>query len=83
MTKQEMVLFLSDLQKVREMLTPEQAAQVPNIFPKVKKDKEIKKGQRFNVDGQVFEAREDINDNRDKDPKNTKKWSKPTHRGGR
>lgn len=83
MTKQEMVLFLSDLQKVREMLTPEQAAQVPNIFPKVKEDREIKKGQRFNVDGQVFEAREDINDNRDKDPKNNKKWSKPTHRGGR
>jgi len=83
MTKQEMILFLRDLQKVREMLTPEQAAQVPNIFPKVKEDREIKKGQRFNVDGQVFEAREDIKDKKDKEPKNNNKWSKPTHRGGR
>lgn len=83
MTKQEMVLFLRDLQKVREILTPEQAAQVPNIFPKVKEDKKIKKGQRFNIDGQVLEAREDIKDNKDKDPKNNKKWSKPTRKGGR
>ena len=83
MTKQEMILFLRDLQKVREMLTPEQAAQVPNIFPKVKEDKEIKKGQRFNINGQVFEAREDIKEKKDKNLKNNEKWSKPTRKGGR
>ena len=36
MTKRELVLFLRDLEKVRKMLTPAQAAQVPNLFPKVK-----------------------------------------------
>lgn len=80
MTKQEMTLFIRDLQKVREILTPEQAAQVPNLFPKLTEEKEVKKGQRFNIDGQIFEAREDIKDTKDKDPK---KWSKPTRKGGR
>ena len=83
MTKKELVLFLRDLQKVREILTPEQAAQVPNLFPKLTEEKEVKKGQRFNVAGQIFEARKDIKDKKDKDPKNNKKWSKPTHKGGR
>ena len=66
MTKKEMILFLEDLKKVRDMLTPAQAAQVPNLFPKIKEGKEIKKGERVNVDGQVFKAREDI-----KEPKKT------------
>lgn len=83
MKKRDLILILRDLQKVREILTPEQAAQVPNLFPKLTEDKEIKKGQRFNVDGQVFEAREDIKDKKDKNPKNNSKWGRPTHRGGK
>ena len=78
-----MILFLKDLQKVREILTPEQAAQVPNLFPKLTEEKEIKKGQRFNIDGNVFEAREDIKEKKDKDPKNNSKWGRPTYRRGR
>ena len=76
MKKQEMILFLKDLQKVRDLLTPAQAAQVPNIFPKVKETKEVKKGQRVNIDGQVFEAREDIKKIEHEDLKNNKKWQK-------
>jgi hypothetical protein len=83
MKKKDLLLILKDLQKVREILTPEQAAQVPNLFPKLTEEKEIKKGQRFNIDGQVLEAREDIKENKHKDPKNNKKWGKPTRKGGR
>lgn len=83
MTKKELVLFLRDLQKVREILTPEQATQVPNLFPKLTEEKEVKKGQRFNIAGQIFEAREDIKEKKDKNPKNNNKWSIPTHKGGR
>lgn len=72
MTKKEMKLFLEDLKKVREMLSPEQAAQVPHLFPKIKEGKEIKKGDRVNVDGKVLEAREDI-----KDPKDNNKLGAP------
>lgn len=77
MTKKEMKLFLEDLQKVREMLTPEQAAQVPNLFPKIKEGKEIKKGDRVNVDGHVLEAREDIKDPKEKDIKRNNKLGTP------
>ena len=77
MTKKEMKLFLEDLKKVREMLTPEQAAQVPNLFPKIKEGKEIKKGERVNVDGQVLEAREDIKDPKEKGPKHNNKLGAP------
>ena len=83
MKKKDLVLILKDLQKVREILTPEQAAQVPNLFPKLTEEKEVKKGQRFNIDGQIFEAREDIKDKKDKYPKQSSKWSKPTFKGGR
>lgn len=65
MTKKELVLFLRDLEKVREMLTPAQAAQVPNLFPKVKEDKEFKKGQKFNLDGKIVEASEDFKFNKE------------------
>lgn len=77
MTKKEMKLFLEDLQKVREMLTPEQAAQVPNLFPKVKEGKEIKRGERINVDGQVLKAREDIKIPKEKDAKHNDKLGAP------
>lgn len=83
MKKQEMILFLKDLQKVRNLLTPAQAAQVPNLFPKLTEEKEVKKGQRFNVEGHIFEAREDIKEKKDKDPKQSNKWSRPTRKGGR
>ena len=77
MTKKEMKLFLEDLKKVRDMLTPAQMAQVPNLFPKVKEGKEIKKGERVNVDGQVLEAREDIKDPKEKDLKHNDKLGAP------
>ena len=77
MTKKEMKLFLEDLKKVRDMLTPAQLAQVPNLFPKVKEGKEIKKGERVNVDGQVLEAREDIKDPKEKDLKRNDKFGAP------
>jgi hypothetical protein len=60
MTKKELILFLRDLEKVRRMLTPAQAAQVPNLFPKLKENQKIKRGERFNSEGQVLEAREDF-----------------------
>lgn len=80
MTKQEFTLFLKDLQKVREILTPEQAKQVPNLFPKVKEGKEIKKGQKFFVNDMLVEAVEDFT------VENTmpSKWRIPVKRlGGR
>lgn len=77
MTKKEMILFLEDLKKVRDMLTPAQAAQVPNLFPKIKEGKEIKKGERVNVDGQVFKAREDIKEPKKDDPKHNGKLGAP------
>lgn len=83
MKKKDLVLILKDLQKVREILTPEQAAQVPNLFPKLTEEKEVKKGQRFNIDGQIFEAREDIKYTKDKYPKQSNKWGRPTFKGGR
>ncbi len=84
MTKQELILILKDLKKVRNLLTPQQAEQVPHLFPKIKENTEIKQGNRYNFDGEVFEALEDIKETKDRDPRqNNQKWSKPTRKGGR
>lgn len=77
MTNEEVQLILNDIQKVREILTLEQAAKVPNLFPKLKANQEIKKGQRFNIADEVYEAKEDIINEFEKNPINCKvKWSK-------
>lgn len=60
MNKKELTLFLKDLETVRDILTPDQILLVPNIFPKIPTDKDIKKGDRFNVDGKVLEAAADF-----------------------
>jgi hypothetical protein len=75
-----MTLFLKDLQKVRELLTPEQAAQVPNLFPKLKENKEIKKGQRFNKNGIFFEAHQNSPATK---TSHNQQWGKSKNRGGR
>lgn len=80
MTKKDLILFLRDLEKVRELLTPEQAAQVPNLFPKLASKKEIKKGDRFLIDGEVLEAATTIAPT-EENIKN--KLRKPTRFGGR
>lgn len=69
MTKKEFKLFLEDLQKVRELLTPEQAAQVPHLFPKLIENQNINKGKRFNINGKVFEVTEDFIPDEDKKSK--------------
>lgn len=81
MTKKEFILLLEDLQKVRELLTPEQAAQVPNLFPKLKENQNIKKGERFNINGKILEAKEDFDPEKDKDFK--PKLSSPSIKRGK
>lgn len=83
MTKQELSLILNDIKKVRELLTPEQAIQVPNLFPKLDKNKQIKKGDRFVIDGVIFEALQDIEEAKDKNPINSNKWKRLLSEGGR
>lgn len=75
MTKSELQTFIEDLIKVRQMLTDAQAIQVPNLFPKIKEDdKGIKKGERFIYDGELYIAREDLVEPKDKIP--NYKWKK-------
>ena len=84
MTEQELILILEDIQKIRTILTLEQASKVPNLFPKIKEASEIKKGQRFNIYGEVFEAKVDISDARFFNPEENKsKWGKFTPKEGR
>ena len=83
MTQKELSLILNDIKKVRELLTPWQAEQVPYLFPQLTEDTQVKKGQRFNVQGEVFEAIEEIKEIKDKNPHTSNKWARPTQKGGR
>ena len=83
MTKRELALILNNIEKVRNLLTPQQAEQVPYLFPKLPNELPIKQGQRFNIEGTVFEALVDIESEEDMDPVTSNKWSRPTQKGGR
>jgi hypothetical protein len=83
MTKQELALIIKDIEKVRTLLLPWQAEQVPNLFPKLTEYKQVKQGQRFNIQGEVFEAIEDIIDLKDRIPQTSNKWTRPMQKRGR
>lgn len=61
MKKSEFQKIIEAIQKVREILTPEQAAQVPYLFPDLANiDRDIELGEKFRDGDEVFEAKEKI-----------------------
>lgn len=61
MKKSEFELILNDIKKVREILTPEQAIQVPHLFPDMNKaDRELEKGKIYRNGKDLVTATENV-----------------------
>ena len=61
MTKQELDLILSDIVKVRDILTPEQAVKVPYLFPDAKKEgQDIIAGTIYRVGNSLYKALKNV-----------------------
>jgi hypothetical protein len=61
MKKSEFQKIIEAIRKVREILTPEQIAQVPYLFPDLANiDRDIEPGEKFRDGNEVFEAKEKI-----------------------
>lgn len=83
MTKQEFKQIIEAIKKVREILTPDQAAQVPFLFQNLENvDRDIQQGEKFRDGNTVFEAKQPITKKELKEAEHVKKPEKKQHEAG-